>query len=182
MDYSTDFKRKKLISDEFISEVQATETTTEVISESLPVLLIVEDNTDMRNYIRKTLKEYYTIEEAVNGKEGVAKAKDIVPDLIISDIMMPEMDGYQLCELIKTDEVTSHIPVILLTAKADQQSRLRGLEQRADDYLLKPFDADELKLIVRNHIEERQKMRERFSRGSCLSRHRLRSVHWMRNF
>ena len=124
------------------------------------MILIVEDNADMRNYMGKTLAEYYQIIEAVNGKEGVEKAREAVPDLIISDIMMPEMDGYKLCELIKTDEFTSHIPVILLTAKADQESKLAGLEQRADDYLLKPFDADELKLIVRNHIEERQKMRE----------------------
>jgi YesN/AraC family two-component response regulator len=106
--------------------------------------------------------------EAPDGKQGLEMAFEETPDLIISDVMMPEMDGYQLCQLIKSDEVTSHIPVILLTAKADQQSRLRGLEQRADDYLLKPFDADELKLIVRNHIEERQKMRERFSREIVL--------------
>ena len=82
--------------------------------------------------------------------------------------MMPEMDGYKLCEMIKTNELTSHIPVILLTAKADHESKLTGLETGADDYLSKPFDADELKLIVRNRIEERQKMRERFSREITL--------------
>jgi len=74
------------------------------------------------------------------------------------------MDGYKLCTLIKTNELTSHIPVILLTAKADRESKLIGLETHADDYLSKPFDMDELKLIVRNRIEERRKMRERFSR------------------
>ena len=101
-------------------------------------------------------------------KTGVTQLKKSVPDLIISDIMMPEMDGYKLCEIIKTNELTSHIPVILLTAKADRESKLTGLETGADDYLSKPFDADELKLIVRNRIEERRKMRERFSREITL--------------
>ncbi|MEX2231295.1 MAG: ATP-binding protein [Cyclobacteriaceae bacterium] len=137
-------------------------------SEEHPVLLIVEDNADMRNYIRRTLFEHYHILEAANGGEGLQKAQEIVPDLIISDIMMPEMDGYKLCELIKTNELTSHIPVILLTAKADRASRLSGLETGADDYLSKPFDADELKLIIRNRIVERRKMRERFSREITL--------------
>ena len=82
--------------------------------------------------------------------------------------MMPQMDGYKLCERIKTKELTSHIPVILLTAKADHESKLSGLEIGADDYLSKPFDADELKLIVRNRIEQRRKMRERFSKEITL--------------
>ncbi len=167
---SGDLKKTPVVSHEIISEDARIQTSAEkeTGSESQPVVLIVEDNADMRYYIRKTLSDYYHTIEAANGKEGVEKAREAVPDLIISDIMMPEMDGYKLCELIKTNEFTSHIPVILLTAKADQQSRLTGLEHRADDYLLKPFDADELKLIVRNHIEERQKMRERFSREITL--------------
>ena len=116
----------------------------------------------------KTLSDQYQIIEAENGKIGVALAEESVPDLIISDIMMPEMDGYKLCEILKTNELTSHIPIILLTAKADRESKLTGLETGADDYLSKPFDADELKLIVRNRIEERRKMRERFSREITL--------------
>lgn len=138
------------------------------ISANQPVLLIVEDNIDMRQYIRKTLTAHYQTIEAENGKEGVKKAEEIMPDLIISDIMMPEMDGYKLCSLIKTNELTSHIPVILLTAKADRDSKLSGLEIGADDYLVKPFDADELKLIVRNRIEEKRKMREHFSKEITL--------------
>ncbi|MEX2231297.1 MAG: hybrid sensor histidine kinase/response regulator transcription factor [Cyclobacteriaceae bacterium] len=137
-------------------------------SEEHPVVLIVEDNADMRNYIHRTLFEHYHILEAANGIEGLKKAQEILPDLIISDIMMPEMDGYKLCELIKTNELTSHIPVILLTAKADRESKLAGLETGADDYLSKPFDGDELKLIIRNRVEERRKMRERFSREITL--------------
>ena len=126
------------------------------VSEPQPVLLIVEDNADMRHYIRKTLSDHYQIIEAAMERRS-SEGKKSVPDLIISDVMMPEMDGYKLCELIKTNEFTSHIPVILLTAKADRESKLTGLEIGADDYLSKPFDADELKLIVRNRIEQRRK-------------------------
>jgi signal transduction histidine kinase/DNA-binding response OmpR family regulator len=169
---SKGLKKSKMFSEEQIipedTSVVETETEKTTLSSGHPVVLVVEDNTDMRTYIRKTLAEYYHIVEAETGKVGVKKAEEIIPDLIISDIMMPEMDGYQLCERIKNNEPTSHIPVILLTAKADQQSRLTGLEYQADDYLSKPFDADELRLIVRNHIEERRKMRERFSREITL--------------
>jgi DNA-binding response OmpR family regulator len=150
----------------FTAENDGVVTTT--TSEHLPALLIVEDNGEMRHYIRKTLSDQYQIIDVDSGKAGVAQAKESLPDLIISDIMMPEMDGYKFCELIKTNELTSHIPVILLTAKASRESRLAGLETGADDYLSKPFDTDELKLIVRNRIEQRRKMRERFSREITL--------------
>lgn len=137
-------------------------------SDQQTTVLIVEDNADMRNYIRTSLSANYHIIEADNGKDGVRKAQETVPDLIISDVMMPEMDGYMLCENIKTKELTSHIPVILLTAKADRESKLTGLETGADDYLTKPFDMVELKLIVRNRIEQRRKICERFSQGITL--------------
>jgi signal transduction histidine kinase/ligand-binding sensor domain-containing protein/DNA-binding response OmpR family regulator len=133
-----------------------------------PVVLIVEDHQEVRRFIRESISDHYQVKEAENGKIGVEIARKLLPDLIISDVMMPEMDGYALCEKIKTDELTSHIPVILLTAKADRQSKLTGLETGADDYLVKPFDAEELLLIIRNHIEERRKIRERFSREITL--------------
>ncbi len=133
-----------------------------------PLLLVVEDNTDMRHYILNILEAHYQVREAKNGQEGIVMARELLPDLIISDVMMPEMDGYQLCQQLKTDELTSHIPIILLTAKADQKSKLSGLEIGADDYLYKPFDGDELRLIVRNRIAERQKMREHYSRQMIL--------------
>ena len=120
------------------------------------------------NTFAKLFHTHYQIVEAENGREGLDKAKETMPDLIISDLMMPEMDGYKLCSMIKSKELTSHIPVILLTAKADRESKLSGLEIGADDYLSKPFDAEELKLIVRNRIEERRKMREHFSREITL--------------
>ena len=162
---------KQMLSDIVVSGENNGEGEEEKASASAfdqPVVLIVEDNADMRNYIRKTLSTQYQIVEAENGKEGVKKAEETVPDLIISDIMMPEMDGYRLCELIKTNEVTSHIPVILLTAKADRESKIAGLTTGADDYLSKPFDGEELKLIIRNRIEQRRTMRERFSREITL--------------
>jgi signal transduction histidine kinase/DNA-binding response OmpR family regulator/ligand-binding sensor domain-containing protein len=133
-----------------------------------PVLLIVDDNSDMRHYLRKSLIGQYQILEAATGKQGLTKAQEIIPDLIISDVMMPELDGYKFCEFIKTNELTSHIPVILLTARADRESKLSGLAIGADDYLPKPFDVDELRLIVRNRLEERRKVRERFSREVTL--------------
>lgn len=145
------------------------EIDNQIISgDSRPLILVVEDNLDMRAYIKRTLLGQYQIAEATDGKAGISQAQKLVPDLIISDIMMPEMDGYKFCELIKSNELTSHIPVILLTAKADRDSKLEGLETGADDYLSKPFDTEELKLFIRNRIEERRKMRERFSKEVTL--------------
>jgi YesN/AraC family two-component response regulator len=164
-------KKSKLFSEDLMRPenfVEAENEDTTVSSNHQYIVLIVEDNTDMRNYIRKILSSQYQIMEAENGKEGVKKASEIIPDLIVSDLMMPEMDGYMLCDKIKNKELTSHIPIILLTAKADRESKLTGLETGADDYLSKPFDADELKLIVRNRIEARNKMKERFSREITL--------------
>ena len=166
------FERTEVLPQDFIStngagmEKEATKENETALEHS--VVLIVEDNADMRQYIRKTLSSHYQIIEAENGREGVSKAEEAMPDLIISDIMMPEMDGYKLCSMIKGKELTSHIPVILLTAKADRESKLSGLEIGADDYLSKPFEADELKLIVRNRIEEKRKMREHFSKEITL--------------
>jgi signal transduction histidine kinase/DNA-binding response OmpR family regulator len=130
-----------------------------------PILLVVEDNPDVRNYIADQFREQYQIIEAENGRLGLEKALETTPDLIISDIMMPEMDGTEFCKLLKTNEKTSHIPVVMLTALAEQGDRLKGLELGADDYLIKPFDAKELTVRVANLIAGRQKLQEHYRRS-----------------
>jgi len=129
------------------------------------VVLIVEDNQDVRLYIRDQLIENYVVMEAGNGKQGLEMAVETTPDLVISDIMMPEMDGREFCRLVKSNEKTSHIPVVLLTAKADQSDKLEGLSLGADDYLIKPFDTRELQVRVANLIEQRRHLQERYRRS-----------------
>jgi signal transduction histidine kinase/DNA-binding response OmpR family regulator len=130
------------------------------------IILIVEDNKEVRKFIKKQLEPNYKIIEAIDGEDGFGKAADSIPDLIISDLMMPVMDGNEFCKKIRNDERTSHIPVIILTAKGGEESKLEGLETGADDYLIKPFSSRELMIRVRNLIEQRKKLREKFSRES----------------
>ena len=125
-------------------------------------ILIVEDNKDVLNYIKDILGKEYTPILALNGEEGLEKAKSIIPDLIISDIMMPLMDGNLMCKMIKKDEKTSHIPIILLTAKADENDKIDGLETGADDYIIKPFDPVELIVRIKNLINQRKKLRSKY--------------------
>jgi CheY-like chemotaxis protein/two-component sensor histidine kinase len=132
------------------------------------LVLIVEDHAEMRRYVRQELEPAYRVLEAANGEEGLAAALEAIPDIVISDVMMPKMNGYELCSRLKTDERTSHVPVILLTAKADQPDKLVGLETGADDYLGKPFDRHELVARVKNLIALRRKLRERFTKQIVL--------------
>jgi DNA-binding response OmpR family regulator len=133
------------------------------VDESKPILLIVEDNPDVIEYIRHSLDDHYRTIEAKDGCEGLDVAANTIPDLIISDVMMPNMDGFQFCEKVKTNERTSHIPVILLTARAGEASKIEGLETGADDYITKPFSIHELSIRAKNLIEQRKKLREYFS-------------------
>ena len=105
---------------------------------------------------------------AVDGEEGFTKAKKIIPDLILSDVMMPKIDGFQFSKNIRSDEKTSHIPIILLTAKAAEEDKITGLETRIDDYLVKPFNVKELQLRIRNLIDMRKKLREKFRTATII--------------
>ncbi len=125
---------------------------------SQPVALIVEDNVDVVYYLRTCLQGKYTLEVAQNGQDGIDIALEKIPDIIISDVMMPEKNGYELCETLKNNVKTSHIPIILLTAKAAEADKIEGLTVGADAYLTKPFNKEELKLRIRNLITHRKKL------------------------
>lgn len=129
----------------------------------LPVLLLVEDHHEVRSFIKTILQSEYQILEAANGKTGLDLALEHIPDLIISDVMMPDIDGIGLCAKLKTHEFTSHIPVILLTAKAGEENVLTGFESGADDYITKPFSATLLKVRVQKLIELRRTLHKRYS-------------------
>lgn len=129
-----------------------------------PVVLTVEDNPEVRHFIKDALEEAYTILEAADGKAGLAIAFEQVPDIVVSDVMMPEMDGLRFCHLLKTDERTSHIPFILLTAKSGQEHQVKGLEYGADLYITKPFSLEMLELQVRNLLSARMAMQQKYSR------------------
>lgn len=130
--------------------------------QNTPVLLLIEDNLDMHAYIKSILQEEYIILEAFDGKKGIEIALERIPDLILSDVMMPEKDGYQVCTELKTKQQTSHIPFVLLTAKAALKSRLEGLEHGADAYLTKPFNADELKLQLKNLLATQSNLQKKY--------------------
>lgn len=127
-----------------------------------PKLLIVEDNNELRAYIQSCLKQEFIVYEADNGEVGLSKTIKYLPDLVISDVLMPKMDGLQMLAKIKTDKRTSHIPVILLTARSLSQHKIEGLETGADDYLLKPFDFDELIARIDNLLKSRKIIRNKF--------------------
>jgi len=155
------------------AQVEISSEVEDSLNESLvdkTIVLVVEDNMDVREYIRDALEGVYHVEEAANGEQGLRKAEKYIPDLILSDIMMPKMDGYEMTKRIKQDEKTSHIPVILLTAKSDKDSKLEGLGLGADDYLVKPFDTPELLVRIKNLIETRRFLQEKFSKDYQVTR------------
>jgi len=128
-----------------------------------PLTLIVEDNEDVAKYIALCLGEDYKVHHAKDGQEGIDKTLELIPDIIICDVMMPIKDGFEVCSFIKQDERTSHIPVIMLTAKTTKEDRLTGLISGADAYLAKPFDKKELLIRMEKMINLRKRLIEKFS-------------------
>lgn len=145
--------------DQPLQDVQITKSS----NDSLPSLLIVEDNKDVIQYLIACLENQYQLLVSRNGEEGIEMAIEAVPDLILSDVMMPRKDGLELCETLKGDERTSHIPIVLLTAKADVASRISGWERGADAYLAKPFDQPELLAVLKKLLELRRKLQARYA-------------------
>jgi DNA-binding response OmpR family regulator len=137
-------------------------------SQDREIVLVVEDNSDMRRLMTTLLEKHFTVMEAEDGKEGIAAAKNIIPDIIISDIIMPEVDGVRLCQELKNDINTSHIPIILLTARATEKDIIRGLEAGADDYITKPFHIQVLLTRVKNLISLRRQLQQKIERRMLL--------------
>lgn len=133
-----------------------------VLGPPKPLLLIVEDNSYVRKYVAEIMNEQYVIAEASDGEDGMSKCFELMPDLVISDVMMPKMDGFQMCAMLKGDPRTCHIPIILLTAKATLQAKIEAFDTGADAYIMKPFDAAELKARIKNLLDQRKRLHEHF--------------------
>ena len=145
-----------------ITDLDHTNEPHDFSKNDLPILLIIDDNKDLREYLYSLFEDHYVIHTSESGNAGFTKATDIIPDLIITDLMMENGDGLTLTKNCKTTETTSHIPIIMLTAKAGDESELEGLETGADAYITKPFNTDILKRTAQNLIDSRQKLRERY--------------------
>lgn len=152
----------------------------------MPIVLIIEDDPDMGEVLHAFLRDTYSLQFAANGKEGIAKAIDFIPDIILSDVVMPEKNGFEVCEAIKKDKRTSHIPVILLTAMADENTKYEGLERGAYHFLTKPVDKKELLVKLRNLLEHRNRIKRRYSvfapPARAEDKNFQREVHFMQEF
>ncbi len=146
-----------------IAEEQTQKPSSDINPLNLPLVLLIEDNADVAQYLRLALEHRYQCIHAMDGQEGVDMAWAQIPDLIISDVMMPKMDGYEVCRLLKNDERTNHIPIILLTAKVDFEDRIEGLTQGADAYLAKPFAEEELLIRMDNLLDLRKQLQNKYS-------------------
>ncbi len=156
-DGQTDTEMKARVREDASETADATPSSEEII-------LLIEDNPDLRDYLRESLEPEYRIEVAENGQIGLQKALEIIPDLILSDMMMPLMDGFTLCTRIREDERTSHIPFILLTARTAIESKLAGLELGADEYMTKPFNMKEVHVRIKNLLGQRKNLRKTYGK------------------
>ncbi|MFK5983189.1 MAG: response regulator [Flavobacteriaceae bacterium] len=161
-------KPPSLIINEAVPSILFDDTINKDTKNNLPILLIVDDNKDIRDYIDAIFNKNYTIIKAKNGQEGIEIALKQMPDIIISDIMMPVKNGIELCNHLKKDERTSHIPIILLTAKSGEENQITGIKTGADDYITKPFSEDLLIVKIENIIKRRKKLQERYSQEIIL--------------
>lgn len=151
-------------SDDAISPT-ATKNKTRKKEPTQATILIIDDNAEIRTLVRNSMPAQFQVLEASNGDEGIATALETMPDLIISDLMMPGKDGYEVCSELKNHELTSHIPIILLTAKGALESKIEGLRTGADDYLTKPFHSEELLVRMENLMEQRRRLQSQYSKG-----------------
>lgn len=134
---------------------------------------MVDDNADIRQFIKDRLRPSFDVLEASDGEDGFSQAVSHVPNLVILDVMMPRRNGMELCQMLKSDQRTSHIPVIMLTARADQASRIEGLKTGADDYLVKPFNTEELVVRVQNLVNQRKSLIEKFQHSDTIKPHEI---------
>jgi DNA-binding response OmpR family regulator len=155
------------------AEEEPTKSKLDETNTNKETILIVEDNQDVRSLIRNGLETHYNIIETSTGKEGVEMACEHAVDLIVSDVMMPVMNGIELCHLLKSDERTSHVPIILLTARADHESKLEGLRTGADDYVIKPFNMQELQARIANLIDQRKRLIQKYNQRIIIQPHEI---------
>lgn len=132
------------------------------LTSSVPLILLIEDNEDVLLYLETLLKDKYHIIKAANGLEGWEKAKKYVPDLIITDLMLPILDGYEICKSVKNNDLLHHIPVVMLTAKSTEEDRIKGFRYGADAYIYKPFQGEELRIRIEKIFENRQLLKQKY--------------------
>lgn len=161
LDYQSSTREMRTYQEDFTEHISLSEN--EASDTEKDIVLVVEDNPDLRAFICDSLRPVYNVIEAENGQTGIEKAIEYIPDLVISDIMMPVKNGFEVCESIKENILTAHIPVILLTAKSAMDSKIKGLKTGADDYLTKPFHTEELLVRMHNLIESRKQLRQKYS-------------------
>ena len=154
------------IGEELIDENSTESSEIKEETNKKPILLFIEDNEDLRFYLHQQFNEKYNIIQAADGHEGLELAYQHIPDIIISDVMMPEKNGYEVCHILKNDERTDHIPIILLTAKASHDEKIKGLSIGADTYIVKPYDPLELDLRISNLLRQIESLQQRYQTKS----------------